>query len=172
MEERTLKIVILGDGGVGKTCLMSRFINGRMGSGDSTMGSAYFKKEIYVNELKYTCEFWDVSGNKKFQTLAKLFLNDSKIVILVYDITKKSSFKGLELWLDMVVEKLGTRANLILVGNKIDLYEDEEMSEQTARKFAELIKAKFVLASAMEGRYHNWNSFLENEIKNYINKTK
>ncbi len=72
----------------------------------------------------------------------------------------------------MVVEKLGTRANLILVGNKIDLYEDEEMSEQTARKFAELIKAKFVLASAMEDRYHNWNSFLENEIKNYINKTK
>ena len=40
MEERTLKIVILGDGGVGKTCLMSRFINGRMGSGDSTLGSA------------------------------------------------------------------------------------------------------------------------------------
>ena len=169
MEENKLGIVILGDEGVGKTCLISRFTLGCMGSGNPTNGVSCISKDINVNGINYLCEFWDVSGNKKYEALSKFYLRDStNIIILVYDITKKISFIRLEKWLDKILEQLGDKAYLILVANKIDLYEDEEINEQTGRKFAEIIKAKFVVASSIEGHYNNWNSFLENEIKNYI----
>ena len=110
---------------------------------------------------------WDIPSDEKYGNLAKIFFANSNIIVLVYDITYKDSFKSLEFWIDLVIEKLGKDVYFILVGNKSDLYDNERISEETAKKFAKIIKANFALVSAKEN-YFQWNSFFLNEIKNYI----
>ena len=171
MEDKSIKVVFLGASEVGKTCLISRYINGNMGDGISTEGARKRQKKIEVNGAKYLCDIYDLSGHEKYRPLTKFLVNDSKIIVLVYDITKKSSFIDLEFWLDIVLEKLGNEVYLVLVGNKKDLIEKEEINEEQGRKFAEIINANFALVSAEEEFYSQWNNFLENEIKNYIIKS-
>ena len=99
--------------------------------------------------------------------MTKFFIAEAKIIVLVYDITKKRSFLELDYWLDTILNILGPKVFLILVGNKSDLYENEEVREQDAKKFAQIIKAKFVLVSAKTDDLH-WNDFFENALRDYI----
>ena len=173
MNERneSIKIVFLGESNVGKTCLVKRYIQGEMGDGYSSTNASYHLKTIKVNEKYYECQLWDTSGYEKFRALTKIFINDSDIVVLVYDITNRNSFLQLEFWLDAVIEKMGKEIYFILVGNKSDLFMDEKIKEETGNKFAKIIKSKFILASAKEN-YLQWNEFFENAIIDYIKNNK
>ena len=168
MDKDHIKIIFLGESGVGKTCLHKRFDSGLMGNGYYSFSANYFKKRIKVNGKDYECDIWDTPGSEKFRALSKIFIRDSDIVVLVYDISKKKSFIELQYWLDSVIDILGKEIYLILVGNKSDLYENEEVTEETGKKFAQIIKAKFSLISAMDNP-DGWNNFFENAIKEYIN---
>ena len=93
----------------------------------------------------------DTSGYERYRALTKFYITDANIIVLVYDTTNRRSFLELDFWLDSVLEKLGPGVFLILVGNKSDLYENEEIREKDGKKFAEIIKAKFSLVSAWPG---------------------
>ena len=94
---------------------------------------------------------WDTTGQEKYRSITNLFINGSNIVILVYSIDSKSSFESLDFWYNSVKEKL-ERQNFILsiVGNKGDLTENEQVSEEEGKKFAKERNAKFYLVSAKE----------------------
>ena len=151
-QNKTTKVVLIGDSGVGKTCIISRFISNEFEKElDSTDGASYGTKELYLPKLKkkIILDIWDTAGQEKYKSLTKFFYKDAQIIIMVYDITKKNSFENLKnQWYKEIQELSEKNYILAIVGNKSDLYENEKISEKEAREFAESINAIFELTSA------------------------
>ena len=162
-----IKVLFLGETNVGKTCLISRIDSGEMGSGIASIGFNVIRKNIEVNGKNYECKIFDPAGVRRFLSKPRKYIANSDIVVLVYDITDEQSFLELQYWIDQAIEKNGKDIYFILVGNKSDLIDKEVVKEETAKKFAEIIKSKFTLASAKDN-YLQFKEFLENAIKDYI----
>ena len=146
------KIVLLGDSGVWKTCIISRFISGQFDINvNSTNGASYASKKIDYPELgkSLMLDIWDTAGQEKYKSLTKFFYKDAAMVILVYDITRKESFDNLKNFWYKEIQTYGEK-NIVLAiaGNKSDLYDDEAIPEKEAREFAKSIDAVFALTSA------------------------
>ena len=147
-----VKVVLLGDSGVGKTCLITRYISETFEQNTaSTNGASYASKNVNYDKLKktITLDIWDTAGQEKYKALTKFFYKDAAIAILVYDITQKNSFESIKsYWYEQVKENGEKTFVLGIVGNKSDLYEQEEVPENDAREFAQSIGAIFALTSA------------------------
>ena len=160
------KVVFLGDIKVGKTSLIKRYIDNAFDNNEiSNNSSNSFEKKIIYKEVSKYFEIWDTPGNHDLRESTKDILKDVKIVVLVYDITVKSSFLELQYWLDFISEKYPDTF-LILVGNKHDLSSNRKIKEADGIKFAEIIKAKFTEISAKDG--YGWNDFLDDAFKDYL----
>ena len=171
-EEENIKVILIGDSGVGKTNLINVSSGGAFNENEkSSLTASYLKKVITINNEKYTLSLWDTIGQEKLRSLSKLFFKNSKIVIYVYDITNLESFNGLESWNKDVKEMVGDDDTIIkaIVGNKQDLYLSEKVSEDTALNYASTLNAKFKLTSAKTDP-KGFNSFLEELLKDYIDK--
>ena len=96
---RTCKVVLVGETGVGKTCIISRYINDTFSSNtESTTGASFACKIMNFEEFKKVIKFeiWDTAGQEKYRALSKIFYKDAAIAILVYDITREESFEELK----------------------------------------------------------------------------
>jgi small GTP-binding protein len=151
-KEKGCKIVLLGDGGVGKTCIISRYISGQYdGTSAATNGASYCSKSVNFSQLNKTLllDVWDTAGQERYRALTKFFYKDAAVCILVYDITKRKTFDNLKsYWYEQLKENSGKNIVVGIAGNKCDLYEEEEVSEDEARQFAESVGAVFELTSA------------------------
>ena len=168
--DNRIKAILIGNQGVGKTNL----INISMGkefdlNSKSTVSPNYSQKKIEYNGINYFLEIWDTIGQEKLRTINKLFYKNSKIVILVYDITNLYSFQDLKAWVQEIDTQLGLN-NVIkgVVGNKIDLYFDEKVNEADGKAFAESIGADFLHTSAKSDPSGIFLDFLTNLMKKYI----
>ena len=172
-EESGIKVILLGESSVGKTSLIKVAIGKKFNSSELTTYSAnYSIKKFNYNGKEYTFNLWDTIGQEKYRALTKMFFKDSKIIILVYDITAEKSFKELEYWYNQVVNELGKEGYyLAIVGNKKDLYNEEKIKEDQGKKFAESKKAKFKLTSAKDDPL-SFNSLLEQMFKEFIDNNK
>ena len=146
------KLVFIGDPGVGKTCIISRFLKGTFDADQiTTVGASYASKTIKISETNesLTLDIWDTAGQEKYRSLTRIFFQGAKLAILVYDITRKDSFENLKnVWLKELKDHADKNVVLGVAGNKSDLYEKEEVPEQEAREFAKSIGAIFCLTSA------------------------
>ena len=146
------KLVFIGDPGVGKTCIISRFLKGTFDADQiTTVGASYASKTIKISETNesLTLDIWDTAGQEKYRSLTRIFFQGAKLAILVYDITRKDSFENLKnVWLKELKDHADKNVVLGVAGNKSDLYEKEEVPEQEAREFAQSIGAIFCLTSA------------------------
>ena len=147
-----IKVVLLGDGGVGKTCIISRYISGTFDENSATTnGASYCSKNVNYEKLgkNLLLDIWDTAGQEKYKALTKFFYKDAAVCILVYDITRKETFDNLKnFWYTQLKENSGSNVVLGVAGNKCDLYESEDVKESEARQFAEEIGAIFELTSA------------------------
>jgi len=147
-----VKIVMIGDSGVGKTCVISRYTQGVfLESSTSTNGASYSSKKIKYEEYDedLIVDIWDTAGQEKYRSLTKFFYKGAVIAILVYDITIKDSFENIKnFWYNEITDNGKESIILALVGNKCDLYEDEQVNEDEAREYAKSINAVFALTSA------------------------
>ena len=149
----TVKVVLLGESGVGKTCIISQFIQGDFNPDTVTSLSAQFiSKTLEFNDLNKQIKYdiWDTAGQERFRALAKIFYKDAKVICLCYDITNKKSFKELkDFWYEQQV-KLNVDGEPIfaVVAHKNDLYEYQQVSDEEAKEFAKSINAHFYLTSA------------------------
>ena len=153
-EPPSIKITLLGNPGVGKTCIISRYIDNVFNENNaSTIGANYSEKTIVKNGKTYNLDIWDTAGQEKFHSLGKHFYKDSYVVCLVYDITNQESLDALKSVWYPDVQKYGEKyAVLAIVGNKSDLYESEVVAdEEQAKAFAKEINATFMLTSAKSG---------------------
>ena len=145
------KLVVVGDSGVGKTCIIGRFLKGTFDADSPSGGMGYASKTIEIPEMgeSLALDIWDTVGQERYRSLTKFFFQGSKMVILVYDITIKESFDSLKNdWYKLVKEYSDPNVLIGIAGNKSDLYDDEAISEQEAREFAKSIGAVFRLTSA------------------------
>ena len=146
------KVVLLGDSGVGKTCIISRYISGAFDNNSpSTNGASYASKILTFENLNKTIslDIWDTAGQEKYKSLTKFFYKDAAVAILVYDITKKDSFENMKgYWYEQLQEFGSKKIILGVAGNKCDMYEKEEVNENEAKEFAEKIGAFFEITSA------------------------
>ena len=146
------KLVLLGDSGVGKTCIISRFISGDFEKElNSTDGASYSVKEVKIPKLNKTIilDIWDTAGQEKYRTLTKYFYKDATMIIMVYDITRKDSFESLKNYWYKEIQVLGEKnCILAIAGNKSDLYDREQVPEEDARNYAKSINAVYGLTSA------------------------
>ena len=172
-EESGIKVILLGESSVGKTSLIKVAIGKKFNSSELTTYSAnYSIKKFNYNGKEYTFNLWDTIGQEKYRALTKMFFKDSKIIILVYDITSEKSFKELEYWYNQVVNELGKEGYyLAIVGNKNDLYNQEKINKDQGKKFAQSKNGKFKLTSAKDDPL-SFNSLLEQMFKEFIDNNK
>ena len=173
------KVVLLGDSGVGKTCIISRYISGTFEANSaSTNGASYASKIVKYEKLGKTLslDIWDTAGQEKYKALTKFFYKDAAVAILVYDITRKESFDDLkDYWYAQLQENGGKNLVLGVAGNKCDMYEKEAVPENEAREFATKINAIFSLTSAQNNTGINelfmdaGNKYLDPNFQQKIN---
>ena len=171
-EDEAIKVILLGESGVGKTNLIN-ITNGLNFNNNEQVSSAssYCIKNLYVNGKEYSIKLWDTVGQEKLRNLTKLFYNDSKIVIFVYDITRKETFEELEnYWVKDVEEKLGKDIIRGVVANKMDLFINEQVSREEGEKFAKSIGSQFLTCSAKEDNPKKFEDFLVRLYEQYLNK--
>ena len=179
-KEKAIKVILLGDSGVGKTCIINRYINDEYDPNtESTLGSNASTKLVQKNRVSYLLNLWDTTGQEKYHSITNLFIKGSNIVILVYAINSLSSFEGLDYWHKSIQEKLeGENFVLAVVGSKSDLIKEEEevVSEEEAKKFAKEKNALFKLVSSKEdpdGINNLFDTLLDELIKNnYLTENK
>ena len=150
---KSVKAVLLGESGVGKTCIIARFINNTFEDNImSTTGASYAGKTMSFDEFGGKCikfEIWDTAGQEKYRALTKIFYKDAGVAILVYDITRKESFDEIkDYWYNQIKECAPKNIVIGIAANKCDLYDNEQVSEDEARNFANEIGAVFKLTSA------------------------
>ena len=146
------KVVLLGDSGVGKTCIIARYISGSFDKNSTTTnGASFCSKNVRFDQLgkNLLLDIWDTAGQEKYKALTKFFYKDAAVCILVYDVTRKESFQSLkDYWYSQLKENSEPDIVIGVAGNKSDLYEHEEVKEDEAREWAKEIGAVFELTSA------------------------
>ena len=146
------KVVLLGDSGVGKTCIIARYISGSFDKNSTTTnGASFCSKNVRFEQLdkNLLLDIWDTAGQEKYKSLTKFFYKDAAVCILVYDITRKESFNSLkDFWYNQLRENSDPDIVVGVAGNKCDLFEIEQVKEEDAREWAKQIGAVFELTSA------------------------
>ena len=156
-----VKAILLGDVSVGKTSLINVSVGMEFNPSEkTTISSAYGQKKIKIDSQDYNIHLWDTAGNERFRSLTNIFYKGSQIVIFVYDITHKKSFIGLKKWVEDVENIIDNNYICGIVGNKQDLYSQEEVKEEEVKEYADSKGMKYKLVSA-NGNPKGFNDFLE-----------
>ena len=152
MQSQGKKLVLVGDSGVGKTCIISRFVSGDFDSNtESTDGASYATKVLELPKMgkNIVLDIWDTAGQERYKSLTKFFYKDAQMIIMVYDITIKKSFENLKNYWYKEIQQFSEKNYILgIAGNKSDLYEKEQVSEKEAREYAQSINAVYGLTSA------------------------
>lgn len=149
--EYVMKICLLGDGAVGKTSLVYRFIENRFSTDfKSTLGVNLLKRKVNVDDSTVSVQIWDLGGQEAYKKLRKLYLEGSQGGLVVFDITNRSSFENLNDWVTSFKESQPD-APMVLIGNKIDLVDQKKVNDDEAKQYATKNNMKYLSTSAKTG---------------------
>lgn len=152
-KEGPFKIVILGEGRVGKTSLLQQFVKKTFDEQQaSTQSAAYLDKTVQVRGVQVQLSLWDTAGQERFHSLAPIYYRDADGALLVYDVTDPETFKRVAKWVEELKMVKGSGVALAIVGNKIDLRTQARVPVQDAEAYARDIGARHSLASAKLGQ--------------------
>jgi len=170
-QDNNIKMILIGSYGVGKTSIIKSYDKKIFNEYEhSTLSCNFISKTIKIDNQNYICDIWDTAGQERFRSLNKLFIKDSNIIILVYDISQKKTFLELNYWIDFIHENLDLgNITLGIVGNKADLYEKEDVTKKEGKDFASKYDAYFSLLSPKIDSV-GIDTYFEKIIKIYIDK--
>ena len=145
-----LSIITLGDTTVGKTCLAQRFIGQEFKDIKlSTIGQECFIKIVNINNHEIKIKIWDTAGQERYRSIAISSIRNANGVLLVYDITKMTTYETLEYWFKQIKNVLEIKDTpIVLIGNKIDLKDSREVLYEKGEEFAKDHGIKFFECSA------------------------
>ncbi|XP_070972940.1 ras-related protein Rab-15-like [Oncorhynchus clarkii lewisi] len=144
-----LRLLLLGDSGVGKTCLLCRFTDNEFHSSHiSTLGVDFKMKTLKIDGIKVRVQIWDTAGQERYQTITKQYYRRAQGFILVYDITSSRSFQHIVKWASDVDEFALDQVQRILVGNKADEEQKRKVPKEQGNKLAKTYGMEFFETSA------------------------
>ncbi|XP_010555808.1 PREDICTED: ras-related protein RABF1-like isoform X1 [Tarenaya hassleriana] len=145
-----VKLVLLGDSGVGKSCIVLRFVRGQFDTTSKvTVGASFLSQTIALQDsttVKF--EIWDTAGQERYSALAPLYYRGAGVAVIVYDITSPDSFKKAQYWVKELQKHGSPDIVMALVGNKADLHEKREVPVEDGVEFAEKNGMFFIETSA------------------------
>uniref|UniRef100_F1L4K2 Ras-related protein Rab-21 n=1 Tax=Ascaris suum TaxID=6253 RepID=F1L4K2_ASCSU len=145
----TFKVVLLGEGAVGKSSLMLRYVENKFNPRHiSTIQASFLCKKIVVDGNAVILNIWDTAGQEKFHALGPIYYRDSHGALLIYDITDLHSFEKVKSWVKELRRILGESVVLLIVGNKTDLERNRNVERQTALEYAKSVGADHCETSA------------------------
>ena len=159
-----LKILILGDSSVGKTSLLLKYVDGYFPETYiATLGVEFKVKKININGINISLQIWDSAGQERFRgVMAKSFMKGADGIIYTYDISRKSSFDNLKGWITQSEEAI-EGFKKIIVGNKLDLEKDRQVTKESLTKLCQNQKLKGMEVSAKNNA--NVNKCFETLVK-------
>ncbi|CAD8081033.1 unnamed protein product [Paramecium primaurelia] len=146
-EQKNIKIVILGDSGVGKTSLIKKFC---FDTEQTTLGVAYQNAQIIIKGQVLKLHIWDTAGGERYRSLAQLCYRDANVAILVYSITSRKSFEQIYYWEQELLERCSNLC-IGMAGNKSDLIEERQVFKDEAQKYSKQRDFVFYETSAKTG---------------------
>ena len=151
------KMILIGDSGVGKTNILSRYINNKfLETTKSTVGVELGTKIEEYNNTKIKIQIWDTAGQERYKSITKTYYKGAKGAFIVYDITKKDSFKNIDKWIKDLKEYGEEDAIILIIGNKCDLEDKREVTTEEVKKKAEIYKMVYCETSALNSKNINY----------------
>lgn len=132
-----MKIVLVGDSGVGKSNIFSRYLKNEFTiENRTTVGVEFGAKKIKIGDMRLKVQIWDTAGQERYKSITNAYYKGAKGALLVFDISKRESFTNINKWIDQL--KMNGESDLIilLIGNKVDLEHERQVSVQEAEEFA------------------------------------
>jgi Ras-related protein Rab-21 len=146
---RPFKLVLLGDGRVGKTSLVLRYVDNVFSdSQTATVQASYLTKRLNINGVVVTLSIWDTAGQERFHALGPIYYRDADAALLVYDIMDKDSFTRVRNWVKELRQMASKDIILAIAANKSDLVRSQKIDLQEAERYAASIGAKHFVTSA------------------------
>jgi small GTP-binding protein len=125
------KVVLIGDSGVGKSNIMSRYLKDEFSiETKTTVGVEFGAKKIELNGNNIKAQIWDTAGQERYKSITNAYYKGSKGALLVYDITKKESFDNIDRWISELKNNGDPEVTIILIGNKSDLDSERQVSKE------------------------------------------
>lgn len=152
MNPEVVKVVLLGDSGVGKTSIINRFMTGKYSESlKPTIGAAFVSKNVVVDGHNLELRIWDTAGQEVYRGLAPMYYRSAQIAIIVYDVTNSPSYESVDYWLQELKKNLKGSTVIMICGNKSDLYDDRVVHDDHAKLLAAQNGALYCETSAASG---------------------
>jgi len=154
------KLIIIGDAGVGKSCLLKRAVQNIFEDNyQATIGFEFLLMHFKVNDLKIKFQIWDTCGQEMYRSLVQGFYHNSSLAIIVYDISKKPTFDSLEIWLRDLKQHTEQDLPVFIVGNKIDL--ERSVTTEEGKNFQNLNNIVYFTECSAKRGYNVKEIFIE-----------
>jgi len=158
-----LKLIVVGNQGTGKSCILNRFVNETFEENyQATIGLDFQSKNVTIHDQDVRLILYDTAGQEKFRSLIPMYIREAQIILLIYDITDRESFDSMPKWIQEVLQVKNSEAVFVLIGNKIDLEDKRQISFEEGKKFAEENNYIFQEVSAKTG--DNFEKLFEVQI--------
>ena len=149
----TFKILTIGESGVGKTCILRRFVENKFLKNHlATIGIDFKTKNLIINNQEIKLKIWDTAGQERFRNITTQYYKGADGIVLVYDVTDDASYEKIRDWMDQILSNTQKDdIGLVLLGNKCDM-EPRSVTEEQGNKLAEELKISYFETSALTGQ--------------------
>ena len=150
---KTFKILTIGESGVGKTCILRRFVENKFLKNHlATIGIDFKTKTLNINNQEIKLKIWDTAGQERFRNITTQYYKGADGIVLVYDVTDEASYEKIKDWMDQILSNTQKdEIGLVLLGNKCDV-EPRNVTEEQGLKLAEELKINYFETSALTGQ--------------------
>ena len=149
-EDYKLKVVVVGDSGVGKTNIIKRFISNKfIANSKATVGVEFTNKSYRINDRVFKIEIWDTAGQERYKSITAAYYKGAKGALVVYDTTQKESYDNIDKWMLEIKDKGSKDMKIMIIGNKTDLINERKISTKEALEKAKIMNTPMMETSAL-----------------------
>ncbi|OHT10875.1 Ras-like GTP-binding protein RYL1 [Tritrichomonas foetus] len=157
--EQLIKVLLIGESAVGKSCLLLRFAEDKFNDNFlTTIGIDFKVKHIIIDDAKIKLQIWDTAGQEKFRTITKAYYRGAHGILVIFDVSSRDSFNQVRNWMRSIQESMTEPVEIALVGNKCDL--ERFVTQEEAQSLAEEYNVPYFETSALSG-YNVESTFIQ-----------
>jgi small GTP-binding protein len=150
--EYLFKIILIGNSGVGKSSILQRYMKQTFSPNYKiTIGVDFLMKSLKINDQIVKLQVWDTAGQEKYRSMISSYYRGAHVALIVFDLTSHTSFEALPLWIENFYKNGPEQKNTILIGNKKDLVEERQVTQEEAELFSQTNNMIYFETSAKEG---------------------